>query len=76
MTISSLENGHSAVILGLNVEKQLLDRLLSLGFAKSKIIKKIKTSLGGSTIVVELDRSCVILRKEEAKSIQVEEING
>ena len=54
------------------MEKQLKDRFFSFGIAKSKPIKKLETSLGGSTILVELDRSCIILRTEEAKAIEVE----
>lgn len=72
MTINDLKDGESAIIKSLKVEKQLKDRFFSFGIAKFKPIKKLETSLGGSTILVELDRSCIILRTEEAKAIEVE----
>ena len=72
MTINDLKDGESAIIKSLKVDKQLKDRFISFGIAKTKPIKKLETSLGGSTILVELDRSCIILRTEEAKAIEVE----
>ncbi|MCH5323172.1 MAG: FeoA domain-containing protein [Helicobacter sp.] len=71
MTLDALKDGEVATISHFDVNEQLLNRFFSLGFAKSKKIKKIKTSLGGSTILVELDRNCVMLRNNEAKSIEV-----
>lgn len=34
-------------------------------------IKKIRSSIANSTIMVELDVTCVILRSSEAKIIQI-----
>lgn len=76
MTIENLKDGENAIITELNVDTQLKDRFFSFGISKSKKIKKLETSLGGSTILVELDRSCIILRSQEAKAIKVERING
>lgn len=75
MTIEDLKDGESAIITDLDVDAQLKDRFFSVGICKSKKIKKLETSLGGSTILVELDRSCIILRAEEAKAIKVGNIN-
>ncbi|MDA3966436.1 MULTISPECIES: FeoA family protein [Helicobacter] len=76
MTIDMLQNGDTAIITALNVDRQLKDRFFSFGFLKSKKIKKIESSLKGSTILVELDKGCIILRSEEAKRIEVEKVNG
>ncbi|EJA8730932.1 FeoA domain-containing protein [Campylobacter coli] len=51
--------------------KELKNRLLSFGFIKNKNLKKIHSSLKNATIMVELDTSCVILRSDEAKTIEV-----
>ncbi|EDO6649158.1 hypothetical protein FVN59_00905 [Campylobacter coli] len=40
-------------------------------FIKNKNLKKIHSSLKNATIMVELDTSCVILRSDEAKTIEV-----
>lgn len=74
MTINGLKDGEQGVITRLGVDEQLRDRLFSFGISKAKHIKKLETSLGGSTILVELDRSCIILRANEASAIEVEKV--
>lgn len=72
MSLSEIKIGQNAKITDLCVDNELKDRLFSFGFAKGKKIKKINSTFGAKTIVVELDRSCVILRGSEADSIKVE----
>ena len=72
MTINSLKDGECGIITHLNVDDKVLDRLFSFGISKAKQIKRVKSTLGGSTILVELDRNCVALRAEEAESIVVQ----
>ncbi len=74
MTINTLKDGEQGVITRLGVDEQLRDRFFSFGISKTKHIKKLETSLGGSTILVELDRSCIILRANEANAIEVEKV--
>ncbi|MDE7175562.1 MAG: ferrous iron transport protein A [Helicobacter sp.] len=76
MTINALKDGECGVITHLGVDEQLRDRFFSFGISKAKRIKKLETSLGGSTILVELDRNCIVLRAEEANAIQVERVQG
>lgn len=71
MTLDALKDGEIGIISSFSVNEQLLSRFFSLGFAKSKRVKKLKTSLGSSTILVQLNRTCVILRNSEAKSIGI-----
>lgn len=71
MTLDALKDGEVGIISCFNVNEQLLNRFFSLGFAKSQKVKKLKTSLGHSTILVQLNRTCVILRDNEAKSIEI-----
>ncbi|EAJ3766830.1 ferrous iron transport protein A [Campylobacter coli] len=69
MTLNELKDGQKAIIVNLNAHKELKNRLLSFGFIKN--LKKIHSSLKNATIMVELDTSCVILRSDEAKTIEV-----
>ena len=75
MKLNELKDGQLAIIKNFLVDEHLKDRFCSFGINKNKKIKKIKSSLGDSTILIELNRSCVILRVEEAKCIEVELIN-
>lgn len=75
MSLDKLQDGQNGIITAINVDKELKDRLFSFGICRSKKIKKLQTSLRHSTILVELDRSCVILRAQEAMAIEVNEIN-
>ena len=74
MTLDLLENGQMAKILNFNVAEKLLERFFSLGLSKFKTIKKIESSLGSSTILIECNRNSLMLRYDEAKSIEVERI--
>ncbi|EAH8849970.1 hypothetical protein A0Z07_02645 [Campylobacter lari] len=71
MTLDALKDNEAAIIVGFEADKQLQSRLFSFGFAKNKKVKKIRSSIANSTIMVELDTTCVILRSSEAKIIQI-----
>ncbi|EAJ6136674.1 hypothetical protein CBI00_05950 [Campylobacter lari] len=71
MTLDALKDNEKAIIVGFEADKQLQSRLFSFGFAKNKKVKKIRSSIANSTIMVELDTTCVILRSSEAKIIQI-----
>ncbi|TLD85167.1 hypothetical protein LS70_001045 [Helicobacter sp. MIT 11-5569] len=72
MTINSLKDGEYGVIARIDANEKMRERLFSFGLVKSSHIKRVKSSLGGSTILVEIDRSCVALRAEEAESIIIQ----
>ena len=76
MTINSLKDGECGIIAHLNVDDKVLDRLLSFGIIKDKQIKRVKSTLAGSTILVELDRNCIALRAEEAESIAIKRVEA
>lgn len=71
MTLDALKDNEEAIIVSFEADKQLQSRLFSFGFAKNKKVKKIRSSIANSTIMVELDTTCVILRSSEAKIIQI-----
>ncbi|MBS4236285.1 FeoA family protein [Campylobacter vulpis] len=74
MTLDSLKDGESALIIGFEAPLELKNRLLNFGFLKNKKVKKLNSSLKKATILVELENSCVILRANEAKVIKIERI--
>ncbi|MDD6055002.1 MAG: FeoA domain-containing protein [Helicobacter sp.] len=71
MTIDALKDGECGMITKLVVNDELKDRFFTFGITKGKTIKKVRSSLGDSTILVELNRNCIILRASEAKSIEI-----
>ena len=71
MTINSLQDNEQGIIVDIDADSKMRERLFSFGIVKSKLIKRIKSSLDGSTILVEIDRSCVALRNKEAESIRI-----
>ncbi|MBS4313821.1 FeoA family protein [Campylobacter vulpis] len=74
MTLDSLKDGESVLIIGFEAPLELKNRLLNFGFLKNKKVKKLNSSLKKATILVELENSCVILRANEAKVIKIERI--
>lgn len=72
MSLSELKTNQSAVITEFCGSDELRARLFSLGVSQGKKVTKINSSLGGKTIAIELERSCVILRSSEADAIKVE----
>lgn len=72
MSLNELKVGQSAKIIDYSTNDELKERLFSFGIRTGKKVKKINSSLGGKTIAIELDHSCVILRNSEASVINVE----
>lgn len=74
MTLDILKDGEEGIIEGFNANNELLKRFFSFGLSKGAKIKRVKSTLAGSTIAVELNRSCIMLRCDEAKKIQIRKI--
>ncbi len=74
MSLNDLKDGQDAIIKEIKATKELHSRLLSFGFMKNKKLKKIHSSLKKATIMIEFESTCVILRSNEAKTIEVEPI--
>ncbi len=74
MNLVDLKDGNSAKISFVNADDEMLERLYSFGFFVGKKITRVKSGPSNSTIAVELDRSCVILRRDEAAKIEISQI--
>lgn len=72
MTVNSLKDNEWGIITGIQADEKMRQQLFSFGLLKSKSIRRVGSSLGGSTILVEIDRSCIALRDEEAESILIQ----
>lgn len=75
MTLNEIRDGERAVIENFEIDDNLRQRFFSFGLNPGKKIKKLKSTLKGSTIEIQIDRSCVILRKNEAAKIRVSRAN-
>ncbi|MCW1359700.1 FeoA domain-containing protein [Campylobacter sp. US33a] len=74
MTLDVLKDDEVALIIDIDASDELKNRFFSFGFIKGRKIKKISSSLRKSTLMVELENSCVILRANEAKTIKIQKI--
>jgi len=74
MTLADLKTDEQAVVLKVNAQGELKQRLASLGLRKHCSIKVKTCSLSKSTIEVEVGMAMLALRYEEAKEIEVKKI--
>lgn len=74
MTLNELKDGEQAVVEEFRTQDDLCKRFFSFGLTKGTQIKRIKSTLSGSTIAIELNRSCIALRCDEAKKIKVRKL--
>jgi len=74
MTLADLKTDEKAVVLKVNADGELKQRLASLGLRKNSSIKVKALSLTKSTIEVEVGTGMIALRFAEAKEIRVERI--
>lgn len=72
MSLNELKINQSAKIMRITAGDELRDRLFSLGLSEGKKLLKINSTLGKNTVAIELERTCVILRSNEAEHIFVE----
>ncbi len=72
MVLSQLHKGDTAEIVKLKADKILRDRFASFGILPGEQVVIHECSLAKQTIEVEVGRSTIALRKEEADKIEVE----
>jgi ferrous iron transport protein A len=72
MNVSEMKIGQEGVIKKIIATEPLKSRLLSLGIVKGEKIKLLKHTIAKNTFEVEVNKSRIALREEEAKMILVE----
>ena len=76
MTISDMKNGSSAQIVHVDLLSPLTMRLLEMGFTSGTRLRLIGRSPVGETLLVDIRRRTLMLRKDEADAITVREITA
>ena len=71
LTLADLKTGEKVVVLKVEAEGELKQRLASFGLRKNSTIEVKALSLNKNTIEVEVGTSMIALRFEEANKIEV-----
>jgi len=72
--LSDLEIGEKASIVSIDADSELRNRLHSFGIATGEELEVKGHSLAKRTIEIDIDRTLIVLRKEEADRIAVEKV--
>ena len=75
MVLRELHKGDKAVIIKINADKALKDRLTSFGVMRGETLLIKGCSLAKQTMEIEVGSTLIALRAEEAGKIEVEQIN-
>ena len=74
ITLSEMNAGDQAIVIGIDADGELKERLFSFGLRKGSHLKIKATSIRKSTMEIEVGSTLLALRFEEAKRIGVEKI--
>ncbi len=72
ITLSEMNAGETAVVIRIEADGELKQRLFSLGLRKGSHLKIKATSIAKSTMEIEVESTLLALRFEEAKHIAVQ----
>ena len=72
MTLLDMSIGESATIKKIYASPELKRRLISFGIIKGADVELLATAPAKSTVEIRVGRMKIALRKEEAKTIEVE----
>ena len=75
MHLADVNVGDEVTILALHCEKELKARLMTFGIIKGALVSVAYISLAKNTIEIVVDDTAIALRMEEAKLVDVSEIN-
>ena len=74
MKLSQLRKGDKAVIVRINADKALKERLASFGMLRGEEVEIKGCSVGKQTLEVDVDGTLLALRAEEAEKIEVDKL--
>ena len=75
MFLSDLKKGDKAEIIHIHADKPLKDRLTSFGVMKGETLWIKRCSMAKQTIEIEVNTTLVALRADEARKIEVIQLN-
>jgi ferrous iron transport protein A len=70
-TLSTLQPGDSAVILGISADETLHHRLVALGFRAGREIRLIRRGWFKGPLQIRVGTTEVIMRREDADKIRI-----
>ena len=76
MRLSDLTKGDRAIILKIDTDESLKQRLLSFGVARGSKFSIEACSIAKQTVEILVDGTLIGLRRSEAIDIEVEKIDG
>lgn len=71
MKLNELKKGEKAIVLKVNANGELKQRLASFGLIKGASVEIIDCSIGKSTIEIMVDGTLLALRASEAEQIDI-----
>ena len=74
MTLDTIKNGRTAVVLQVGRENLLRKRLLDMGFVPGRMLQVRKTVPNSNVIIVSLQGYSVALRRKDVQNIFVREV--
>ena len=74
MVLSQLQKGDEAIIVRINADSTLRNRLSSFGVMRGEHIKVKGCSLAKKTMEIEIEHTLLALREIEASKIEVTQI--
>ena len=74
MNATQLKKGNRALIIKINADKALKDRLNSFGIMRDEELTIKGCSLAKQTIEIEVGSTLIALRRDEAEKIDVKKI--
>ncbi len=72
MLLNQLKKEQEAMIIDIDSDKPLRDRLNSFGIVKGETVTLKRVSLAKQTIEIEVNSTLVVLRADEAEKIRVQ----
>ena len=75
MNLTNIKKGQSAIIIKVNADKALRDRLNSFGVMRGEELTVKGCSLAKQTMKIEIGSSLIALRADEASKIEIEKIS-
>jgi ferrous iron transport protein A len=74
MNLTQLKKGQSGLIVKINADKALRDRLNSFGVMRGEELTVKGCSLAKQTMEIEIDTTLIALRAVEASKIEIKKI--
>jgi Fe2+ transport system protein FeoA len=71
VTLDDLKTGQTAIIMRVNGEGPLVQRLMALGLLEGSAISVTRRAIGGDPVEVQVMDYALSLRRDEARRIEV-----